>query len=280
MPRIARMRSAVTLPFLALITAACGVQLPFGPAPEPPIVAVTPGPTPPSTPTPTPRPNPVVEVQKVQVAVVETAPNPLTVAVAFRLKNPSSEVWLLQAVATGSLATPDGRPLPLARPTVTVDLAPGEEKWFAFPAVDTLGSVVGKAEVALTGGQWLPAATYPYRGGVPLAVVKAKEQKTTTRGAADFVVRNDGDLGFSGGVRGFAFDASDTFLGLLECPQRLYAARAETTVACVATRAKALEAAKLVFAAYPDLRPVLVTPSPTPSPATARPTPAPTPTGR
>ncbi len=264
------MRARALFLAVAALLPACGVSLPFTATPTPAPTPVRAAATPTASPTPVPKPQ--VEVRTVRVALVdaERGPSPLSVSVAFQLRNPSTSEWLFQALATGSFTTPDGRPLPQTKPTAPIDLAPGEEKWFAYPLVDTLGSVVGKAEIAVTGGTWLPASTYPYPGGVPLAMSRAKEQKTVTPGAADYVGANGGDLGFVGGVRGFAFDASGTFIGLLECPARLYPAKSEVVVTCIALRAQALNAPRITFVPSPDLRPVLVTPSPTPSPTPGR----------
>lgn len=205
-----------------------------------------------------------------RVAVVE--PRALSVAVAFRLRNPNTAEWLNQATATGTLTTPDGRLLPRARPVAVIDLAPGEEKWFAFPSVDTFGSIVGKAEVRLSGGQWLPANSYPYPGGTPTSVTRGKEPNS-------YVVKNDGDLGLNGIIRGFGFSANDIFAGLVECPQRLYPARLEVTIVCGAARPEVLQATKFIFVTYADLAPVLVLPTPTPAPAPGA-TPTPSPTGQ
>lgn len=264
-----------------LLTACEGVSLPFGETPAPsPTVRVLP--TPPPTPSPTPRP--VVEVELTQHASNEKA-GPLFVSIAFRLRNPNATEWLFQAIGTGVLSTPDGRVLPLAKPSVAIDLGPGEQKWFAFPAVDTFGSLLGKVRIDIAGGQWLPAGSYPYPGGVPVTVAAAKDQRKNPPETADFVVTNRDELGINGAVRGFAFDSRNELLGLVECPSRLYPARRETLVACAATRAGVLEAVRLVFTAYPDLRPVLVIPTPkptlgpgqTPPPATPSPSAAPSP---
>lgn len=282
-PMTASGRSArvplVALLAAALLTACEGISLPFAepPAPSPTVRVV---PTPPPTPTPTPRP--AVEIELVQHALNEKA-GPLFVSVAFRLRNPNTTEWIYQATATGVLSTPDGRVLPLAKPAVAIDLGPGEQKWFAYPAVDTFGSLIGKVRIDVSGGQWLPAGSYPYPGGVPVTVAPAKEQRKNPADTADFVVTNKDELGISGPVRGLAFDAKNELLGLVECPNRLYPARRDTLVVCAASRTGVLDAVRVVFTAYPDLRPVLVIPTPAPSPsptAAPRPSPSPSPTGR
>ncbi len=259
---------------VALALAGCGVSLPFGLGATPtPAPTRAPVPTATPTPAPTPTPRPAVEVRQIQVTVVDKTA--LSVAVAFLLRNPNTAEFLLAGIASGTFTTPDGRAIPQARPTTIIDLAPGEEKWFSFPSVDTFGSLVGKVEVSIAGGQWLPASSYPYPGGVPTSVARGKE-------ANSFVVKNDGDLGVNASLRGFAFDAAEKFVGIVECPQRLFPARLEVTITCGAAIPDTLKAAKLVFATYADLRPVLVIPTPTPSP-TGSPrgtAPAPTPTGR
>ncbi len=247
----------------ALLLAACG-ELPFAAAPSP---TRTPPPPPPQTPSPTPAPKPQVEVLRVLVAPLEKA-GPKFVAIAFRLRNPSATEWLFQGQATATLTTPDGRLLPTVKPATTVDLAPAEQKWFAFAPVDTLGSIVGNAEVTVGGGQWLPAALYPYPGGVPISAARrtaAPSPVPGVEGSALFVVQNGGDLGVNGALRAFAFDG-DVFVGLVDCPTRLYPARSEVVATCGTLRADALKAQQLLFVAYPDLRPVLVPPTGSPSP--------------
>ncbi len=263
-------RRALALTAVAMALVACeGVSLPFTatPTPEP-----TRRPLPTAAPTPSPTPKPTIEVEITNVALNEKA-GPLFVSVAFRLRNPSATEWLYQAVATGALSTPDGRPLPQSKPTTAVDLGPGEQKWFAFPVVDTLGSIVGKAEIVVTGGQWLPAGSYPYPGGVPVTVKAAEKQRPNPPQTRDFTVTNAGELGISGSVRGYAFDVQNKLLGVIECPNRLYPARAQTIVACAAPLDSVLDAPRVTFVAYPDLRPVLVIPTPSPSPS---PSPRPT----
>lgn len=250
----------------AALFTACDA-LPFVAQPSP-----SPAPTPPPTPSPTPTlaPKPKIEVTKVHLAPVEKA-GPKFVAVAFRLRNPSSGEWLFQATATATLSTPDGRLLPQVKPSGTIDLAPGEEKWFAFGSVDTFGSVIGKAEIAVTGGQWLPGSAYPYPGGVPLTAARKPAGATpapASATSAEFVVTNSGDLGVNGVVRGFAFEANDVFVGLVECPARLYPARTEVAITCATLRPENLKAPQLLFVAYADLRQVIVIPTASP---TARP---------
>lgn len=264
MSRLAPLLLCATL----LIGCEDGLSIPFLPTPTP---SPTPTPRPTPTPTPTPAPKPVIEVKRVSTAIVDQ--NALSVAIAFQLRNPSTAEWLLQAVAGATVRTPDGRIIPQAKPALNVDLGPGEERWFAFPSVDTFGSIVGKAEIAITGGQWLPASVYPYPGGVPVTVARGAQ-------AGSIVVKNTGELGVNASLRGFAFDANETFLGIVECPQRLYPARLEVTIACGAAIPDTLKSPRLVFAASADLRPVLVLPTPSPSPTAPPPPPAPSPTKR
>lgn len=284
----------------ALVASACGVTslpLPFLSSPTPP-----PAPPPPvATPTPTPTPAP-----KVEVKAVRWGPNPRAgehgVSIAFLLRNPFAEQWVLQASAGASVFTPDGRLLPQARQTVQLDLGPSEERWYAMPEVNTFGSIVGKVSIDVTGGQWLAASVYPYPGGVPvtadIVVPATPAPRTETprptgtgtptaaatptpppagtpaatppRPLVAVIVTNTGDLGVQGVVRGFSFTGDD-LLGIVECGGALYPARAATRVQCFATRPEAL-GGKFTFTAYPDLRPIIVIPSPSPGQQTAAPT--------
>lgn len=281
----------------ALLLTSCGLTslpLPFFATPAPP--PATPHPTP--TPTPTPVPPPEIGVQG-----VKWGPNPRAgehgVSIAFQLRNPSTAQWVLQATARSAVFTPDGRPLPQARQTIQFDLGPGEERWYSMPEVGTFGSVVGKVTIETTGGQWLAAAIYPYPGGAPVTAALAgptaaprtgtpvptpggtptpppsgTPAPTPARPLVAVIVTNTGDLGVQGVVRGFAFAADDSLLGIIECGSALYAGRSATRVSCLATRQEAL-GGKVLFAVYPELRPILIIPSPTP---TGQVTPAPTPT--
>lgn len=279
----------------ALVLTSCGVTslpLPFFATPAPP--PATPRATP--TPTPTPVPPPEIEVKS-----VKWGPNPRAgahgVSIAFLLRNPSSAQWVLQATAQSSVATSDGRPLPQARQAAQFDLGPGEERWYSMPEVSTFGSVVGKVTIATTGGQWLAAAIYPYPGGAPVTAALAgpaaaprtgtpvptpggtpaptpggtptppptgTPAPTPARPLVAVIVTNTGDLGVQGVVRGFAFATDDSLLGIIECGSALYAGRSATRVSCLATRQEAL-GGKVVFAVYPELRPILIIPSPTPT---------------
>jgi len=281
-----RMRLAAAL-MAALLFSACGITslpLPFQSTPTP--APATPRPT--ATPTPTPTPLPIVEVKS-----VKWGPNARAgehgVSIAFLLRNPSTALWLLQGVAQSSVFTPDGRPLPQARQTVQLDLGPGEERWYAMPEVATFASVVGKVAIAVSGGQWLEAPIYPYPGGVPVTAAvegptaaprtaapaptpagtptpppSGTPAPTPARPSVAVIVTNTGELGVQGVVRGFSFSTDDSLLGILECGNALYAARSATRISCLGTRPEAL-GGRLVFAVYPDLRPIIVIPTPTPT---------------
>ena len=278
---MSRLRTLTGLAFAAVLLAGCeGVSLPFQSTPTP--APRTPAPTVAPTPTPTPRAE--IEVETVQIALNERA-GPLFVTVAFRLRNPNVQEWLYAGQAQGKLTTPDGRPLPEAKPVIAVDLGPGEQKWFAFAAVDTFGSLVGKVNVVVSGGQWLPAGLYPYPGETPITAKRAARQRENPRNVVDYEITNAGELGIRGQIRGFAFDSNAKLLGTVECPQQLYPARKVIVVGCAGDTAT-FEASRLVFTAYADLRPVLVIPTATPTlapgqtpgPATASPTPRGSPT--
>ena len=273
---MSRLRTLTGLAFAAVLLAGCeGVSLPFQSTPTP--APRTPAPTVAPTPTPTPRAE--IEVETVQIALNERA-GPLFVTVAFRLRNPNVKEWLYAGQAQGKLTTPDGRPLPEAKPVIAVDLGPGEQKWFAFPAVDTFGSLVGKVNLVVSGGQWLPAGLYPYPGGTPITAKRAaKQRENAPPNVLDYEITNAGELGIRGQVRGFGFDANAKFIGTVECPQQLYPARKVIVVGCGGDTAS-FEASRLVFTTYADLRPVLVIPTATPTlapgqtPAPATPAPA------
>lgn len=277
-------RASLLLVLVIVANGCGGIGLPFA---LPFTATPTPEPTPvPTTPPPTPVPTPArlpVEIEIVQF-IQNDAGGPLFLTVVFRLRNPNVHEFVQGVTVSGRVTTPDGRLLPLAKPAIAAELAPGEQKWFAIGGVDTFGSLVGKVELTVSGGQWLPANIYPYPGGVPITVKRAEKQRENPVNAVDYDITNTGELGIRGNITGFAFDAKGDFVGTINCPGQLWPARKTVTVACaLATPANP---ARVVFTTYADLRPVLVIPTATPTlapgqtppPATPPPTPSPSPT--
>lgn len=276
-------RASLLLVLVIVANGCGGIGLPFAlPFAATPTPQATPVPTPPPpTPVPTPARLPV-EIEIVQF-IQNDAGGPLFLTVVFRLRNPNVHEFVQGVTVSGRVTTPDGRLLPLAKPAIAAELAPGEQKWFAIGGVDTFGSLVGKVELTVSGGQWLPANIYPYPGGVPITVKRAEKQRENPVNAVDYDITNTGELGIRGNITGFAFDAKADFVGTISCPSQLWPARKVVTVACAV--AAPPSPARVVFTTYADLRPVLVIPTATPTlapgqtPAPPTAPPSPTPAG-